>query len=559
MNSSTREMSLRDVYRAIFRHRRKSLAIFVLVMMVSVGYILLAEPRYASHAKLFVRLGRENAMLDRTATLGEEAVVTVPNSREEELNSVAEMIGSRAMIERVVDQLGVEIVLKPEDLDLSEGGVSGSHATKEAGLLGQAQVWATGVRDAASAQVSRVKNWISPNTEPPRESAIRKLKSNLGVEAGHKSNIIRVSYVGPSPEAARLIVDTVVELYREAHAGLNRTEGSAEFFTQHALRLEGELHAKEDELTKLKSETGLASIDEQRTQLITRIGALEDQLAAAESARAESAAKVDSLKKMMRKLPKTQVAEETTGIGNEGTDGIRQRLFDLQQQEKAAAAVYTDAHPRLREVREQLAEAQRIVEQEDEVRTHITTRPDPNYELARQTLLEEEPVLASLAAKTQAIRSQRDDLVARLDVLNENETRIAQLTRDIELREQDYKKYSASREQALIDDALEARNMSNISVVQPATLETSAISPQRKIALGLAFVVGLAGAFGVAVTAEYFDRTFRTSDDVQRELHIPTLASVPRVHRHVLGKNAVHATADDIEPRQQTTAGNGDH
>src|SRR5579863_4613029 len=66
----SRERSMRDVYRIIFRHQRKMLAFFLLTMAVATGIALFYPKSYRSEAKLFVRLGRENVGLDATTTLG---------------------------------------------------------------------------------------------------------------------------------------------------------------------------------------------------------------------------------------------------------------------------------------------------------------------------------------------------------------------------------------------------------------------------------------------------------------------------------------------------------
>jgi len=61
---------------------------------------------YQSQSLLYVRLGRENVRLDPTTTLGQASSITIPNSRENEINSVVEILKSRAIAEKVVDALG---------------------------------------------------------------------------------------------------------------------------------------------------------------------------------------------------------------------------------------------------------------------------------------------------------------------------------------------------------------------------------------------------------------------------------------------------------------------
>jgi len=528
MLNGPHETGLSDVYRALVRHRKKAMLFFLIVVAGAVVYVMAASRVYESNAKLFVRLGRENATLSPADTLGEKPVAAIPHSREEEINSVVEMLGSRAMIERVVDRLGPSAILEPDVDDLAATTTTSLMSVDR--LRRTASQWAGQVTDT-------LRGWLSDGPIPARDAAVRRLEKKLVIESPRKSNVVRLGYQAHSPEAARQVIDALIDAYLREHARLNRTPGSEEFYAAHAERLPGELRGKEEELRELKQRTGLASVDEQRTQLISRTGVLEDELIAVEAKRAESEAKVASLREKLAALPKIQIAEETTGIGHTGTEKVREQLYALQVREKEASAIYTDAHPRLRAIREELAEAEAIALREDPLRTHTIRRPDSNYEAARLALLAEEPTLAALTAKSRSLRDQLAGVRDQLHGLNENEAKVVRLMREIELREQDFRKYSANLEQARIDGALEARHMSNISVVQPATLELKPVRPRKTLVLGLAMIVGLGGAFGLALMAEYVDHSFQEPEQIERHLNLPALVAIPRMSRKALKLN----------------------
>lgn len=54
---------------------------FAVVMTIAAVVVIFMPRAYRSQAKLFVRLGRENAALDPTASFGQSPVVAVPASR----------------------------------------------------------------------------------------------------------------------------------------------------------------------------------------------------------------------------------------------------------------------------------------------------------------------------------------------------------------------------------------------------------------------------------------------------------------------------------------------
>ncbi len=79
--------------------------------------------------------------------------------------------------------------------------------------------------------------------------------------------------------------------------------------------------------------------------------------------------------------------------------------------------------------------------------------------------------------------------------------------------------------------------MSNISVVQPASFEPRAIRPRKALNLALGLIVAVCGAFGIALLAEYLDHSLRTPEEVETNLDVPTLASIPRMRPEALRVN----------------------
>ena len=105
----TSTSSPRDLFRLASRHSKKIGVFCLLTLSVAVGIIIFYPRSYVSAAKLYVRVGREIATLDPTATTGETIAVRI--DQEHEINSLLDILESRGIAERVVDVVGVERVL----------------------------------------------------------------------------------------------------------------------------------------------------------------------------------------------------------------------------------------------------------------------------------------------------------------------------------------------------------------------------------------------------------------------------------------------------------------
>ena len=444
---------LGDVYRAFSRHKKKAVLFFCAVFAGTVLFTLLVPRQYKSEGKLFVRLGRENATLDPTATLGQNPIVAIPQSREREINSVVEILHSRTRVEKVVDALGPKEIIGRDD----------------------------------------------------REKAIRRVAKKLKIEAAKKSSVINVTFRGPTPELCQSVVAKLIDTYLDEHGRLNRTHGSHEFFVEQTRRLREKLSRNEAALRDLKNETGLASPAAQRKQLVTRIGRLEDDLLKTEELRAVEEANVRQLRRKAASLPDTQV-EETSGFGDEGTNRMRERFYALQLRQKEAQSKYTDEHPKMRQVHEQIAAARKILEQEEKTLKRVTREPGRLRQAAELALLVGEPKLASLEAQSGQLKSQLAVVRLQLIKLNEDELRVAAAQREVDLLETDYRKYSTNLEQTRIDRQLEVQRMSNISVVQPASFEPLPVRPRILLNLLLGLCAAALGGLALPLAIDQYER-----------------------------------------------------
>jgi uncharacterized protein involved in exopolysaccharide biosynthesis len=466
MGSGESTMPLRDLGRVVFRHKGKTV-LFFLTVLTAVGVLSLLSPRaYRSQAKLFVRLGRENTTLDPTATFGQAPVVAVPQSRETEINTAVEVLKSRVLLEKVVDALGPRAILDGGDaVPVDEAG-SPTAAAQE------------------------------------RYRATVKLTKLLEVEPVKRSNVLVVSYDGPTPESAQAVVAKLLDFYLDRHIQLNRTPGAHQFLAEQTARQRAQLTRAEEEMRDLKNRTGLTAPDAQRQLLVNRIGRLQDELLQTAGALAAAEAEARLLREKLAGLAPTHVVGRTKGVRNEAADNMRAQLYTLQLRELELRLKHPEGHPEVERVRRQADAARDILRQEESAREQVTEGPNRVYEEAQLALLRQEPLVTSLRAKAEALRAQLDQQRGELQTFNDQCLRVARLEREIGLQESHYRRYAENLEQAQIDRALEAGRISNISIVQPPTYDPEPVRPRLPVYFGLGLLGAVLGSLALAVLAE---------------------------------------------------------
>lgn len=119
---------------------------------------------------------------------------------------------------------------------------------------------------------------------------------------------------------------------------------------------------------------------------------------------------------------------------------------------------------------------------------------------------------------------------ARIEATPVRESELASLTRDYETLQAAYRGLLQKKEESEISANLEKRQIGEqFKILDPARMPERPVSPDRPALYLIAILGALALAIGLAATAEYFDRTLRTEDDVRAALNLMVLATVPQM------------------------------
>lgn len=67
----------------------------------------------------------------------------------------------------------------------------------------------------------------------------------------------------------------------------------------------------------------------------------------------------------------------------------------------------------------------------------------------------------------------------------------------------------------------------NIQIIQKVKVPDKAVSPNKKLNIIIAFVLGLMVSIGISLLLEFMDNTFKTKEDLEKVLDLPVLATIP--------------------------------
>ncbi|MCA9213747.1 MAG: hypothetical protein KDB27_11810, partial [Planctomycetales bacterium] len=450
------EFTLINALRLARKHVVKSSILGFSVLLVGWLAMVLWPRSYGSEAKLFIRIGRESVTLDPTATTGE--TLMLQKTQEDEVNSALEILESRGIHEKLVEVITPETILTGE-IPTEDGT---EHPTNPIADRFAQIADAFGGLVNSLVDLSQVRDHISD-----KERAIVRLSHMVTVNANKNSTMISIYTEAKSPQLAQLISQTMATMYLKEHLRIHETPGSKEFFEDTSSELSKQLMTTADEIRRYKQDNQILSIEDNRLALRAN---LESTDAAYQQTRRDieyTIAHVADLSARIEKLPLEVISSKEATTWS----GMRQRLFELQVEEKRLLATASEQHPALIKVRNQRIDLEKLLADFEAESNDETTAQNPIRLQLEQELISTKAQLAGQRARLEGpngLLKQREEIESQMELLAQHEMHLRQLERELMILEAKYRQRVDKLEEASIGLELESRKISNVSIAQPA-------------------------------------------------------------------------------------------
>lgn len=501
-----------------FMHKR--LIVRCVVGCLALGWmaILFWPRKYESEAKLIIRVGRESVSLDPTATTSQ--TLMLQKTQEEEINSALEVLSSRKVAALVVEELGPDNVL--EGVLPTEG-----ESAKPSWISSSIQSAKRTASDAAFYCMLAVglKDNISE-----RELAVRRVQSTVDIFAPKKSTVITVHAESKTPQMAQALAQQVTDSFLEQHLEVSRTDGSLEFFTKQSDAAEKELNALIDRHTKFKQEHKIVSVEANRTLLKEQLSAVDRDVILAGGELEQALAEIEDIKARLHETPDEIIAAKLEG-SDQTWSAMRQRVYELELEEKRLASIYTEDHRSLIQVREQLEGARQILDKSQSARVDSNTTPNPAKRRMEEDLQKQQTRIVGLRSMLDKKEKQRTQIYGEVNALSDFELELTQMEREISLMETSLHVLREKLEEARVIDELQQGRISNVSVFQPATFVERAVSPKKRVLAAAFVLMGVGLGVGLAFLRQASSRSLRTIQDVESHLSFGVIAQIPKLKR----------------------------
>ena len=342
-----------------------------------------------------------------------------------------------------------------------------------------------------------------------------------------QDNLFEISVTAPSGKLARQITQKLIDIFVEANLSDNRDQSSQslDFMDQQLDARQKQLadaEAKKADFQNryLGSLPGTGSIDDRVSAARTQLAQIQSDLAAAQS----------SLNVVNAQMASTPANVAGAG-GGAVTGPARARLAAIQGQlADARAKGYTDSHPDVIALKNQLAAAQSAAAREPVVSGASAGASNPVYIGLQSMRADKQATVAALIQRKAQIEGDLNLLQAKMAEAPGVAAEQGEIERQYQVLKGQYDTLLAQREQMKI--ASQAQNVADadkFNVVDPPTQPRAPSSPNRPLLLTGVLIAGLGAGLAAAFALGKLTTTFPTAAKLEKASGMPVIGAIGEV------------------------------
>jgi polysaccharide biosynthesis transport protein len=405
-------------------------------------------------------------------------------------------------------------------------------------------------RSRLSHIIDQLNLYPDPHGRATPDDKVEQMRKDIEIEMlrdnSGRVNAFNVSYQSQDPHTAQRVTNELTNLFinENLEARQQQSEDTTKFLENQLEDARKTLADQEEKIREFKGQ----HVGEMPGQLQTNLQILSGLQAQLQSEQdALNAAKqqhvyLQSLADQYRSLQGPAKTADGTAVGLPAIDAelekLRAQLADLSSH-------YTDRHPDVRKVKEQIAKtekmrAQLVASGKDKDKSGSTDAVDDTASL--------DPTRASMLAQVQSqLRSNQveianreqsiaslagkiSDYQARLNTEPIREQQLADLTRGYDQSKANYDDLlKRKNESSMATDMEKLQQGERFSIIDPPSLPDKPDFPNRLKFCGIGLAVGLALGVVVAGAFEFMDDRIYDEKELQKMLPVAVISEIPAI------------------------------
>jgi polysaccharide chain length determinant protein (PEP-CTERM system associated) len=358
-----------------------------------------------------------------------------------------------------------------------------------------------------------------------------------------------VSYISPDPRLAQQVTSELTNLFINENLEVrqHQSEDTTKFLEGQLETARQSLTQQEDKVRQFKGQH-VGEMPEQVTSNLQILSGLQSELQNEEDAL--NAAKqqhvyLQTLVDQYRSLQGTSQGSDGAAVGlpalDKELDRLKAQLADLRSR-------YTDRHPDVRKLKQQIAETERMRDQllaslkskgaDVQAGNAEPSAPAPGSDPTQASMLAQiqsqlrsnQVEITNRERSAAALKAKVDEYQGRLNQEPIREQQLADLTRGYEQSKANYDELLKKKNESAMATRMELQEQGErFRVVDPPSFPQKPYFPNRLKFCGLGLLAGLALGFIVAGAFEMMDDRLYSAKDIKSLLPVEVIGEIPAI------------------------------
>ena len=416
--------------------------------------------------------------------------------------------------------------------------------------------------------IDQLNLYVDQHSQPSPDQKVDRMRQDIGIElvkdARNQITAFNVSYSSRDPHMAQQVTSELTNLFINENLEVRQqqSEDTTTFLESQLETARKTLSDQEDKIRQFKAQHP-GELPAQVGSNLQILAGLQSQLQTEEDALNTAKQQRVYLETLVTQYRSLQGAPKTSGgVATPGLPAIDEELQKLRAQLADLSSHYTDRHPDVRKLKQQIAETEKtrdriiadLQARSSEPAQEAATTPDPSamsdpsspmaqlqgqMQSNRVEIANRERAVADL--KTKVV-----DYQARLNQEPIREQQLSDLTRGYEQSKANYDDLLKKKNESAMATSMELLQQGErFRIIDPPSLPGKPEYPNRLKFCGIGLAIGLALGAVVAGGLEMIDDRIHDEKELRKLLPVAVISEIP----------AIAAPADERRARRSLWIG----
>jgi uncharacterized protein involved in exopolysaccharide biosynthesis len=501
--------SFRDLLRLFFIFRREVQITMVATFAIILLGAFLLPNRYESTALLLVKPGRDTSTVP--IEYSDRQSIVMPSALRDPLLDEERMLTGRP-ITRLVAQQYMDAL---------------SSAPQPSGFLASVK---GAVRAAVQGVVGLVRGAMElvglVEKRSPEERLAEDLEKNFKASHEPGSSVMELTFTWNDPEVAQAVLKSWVEQYEnERTRTLGRVSLYA-FYEQEVKDTQANILSHKQQIQALLNQVGTTSINQRLADTAQGLNDLRTERNNTARAIASTKAGIAKIQEQMNKQTRLISSGKELAL-NPTRQDLQNRINSKEVERQELLRSFKESAPPVKALDNEITNLKELWNSQNAtVQRTENIAPNPLFTRLQNIFNDQQASYIRLQVQLQQLDTQLVQLEKDREQALSLEPQFSRLQNELDAEEKNFVLYTDSLEKARIDRELDKSRISNIAIIEQATLNPSRVFPKSLLMLLLAIPLSVAVGLLALYLFYLLDQRIHDGDKIEAQFGVPLWTSL---------------------------------